>query len=104
MGPAADRREIIAPVIGRTRRMADDAYENIKIEKEDGITWLILDRPEKRNGGVDRRKRYLVAGGPAFNGRRYAISSDIGACSQRLCLNAISGISRTHRPVFSQGM
>ena len=25
--------------------MADDAYENIKIEKEDGITWLILDRP-----------------------------------------------------------
>ena len=29
--------------------MADDAYENIKIEKEDGITWLILDRPEKRN-------------------------------------------------------
>ena len=29
--------------------MADFSYENIKIEKEDGITWLILDRPEKRN-------------------------------------------------------
>ncbi len=49
MGPAVDRREIMAPVIGRTGCMADDAYENIKIEKEDGITWLILDRPEKRN-------------------------------------------------------
>ena len=24
-------------------------YETIKIEKEDGITWLILNRPEKRN-------------------------------------------------------
>ncbi|MCH9049766.1 MAG: p-hydroxycinnamoyl CoA hydratase/lyase [Proteobacteria bacterium] len=29
--------------------MADYSYENIKIEKEDGITWLILNRPEKRN-------------------------------------------------------
>ena len=29
--------------------MADYDYENIKIEKEDGITWLILNRPEKRN-------------------------------------------------------
>ncbi len=29
--------------------MADTAYENIRIEKADGITWLILDRPEKRN-------------------------------------------------------
>ncbi len=30
--------------------MADmSKYENIKIEKENGITWLILNRPEKRN-------------------------------------------------------
>ncbi|MCH8097886.1 MAG: p-hydroxycinnamoyl CoA hydratase/lyase [Proteobacteria bacterium] len=29
--------------------MADYDYENIKIEKEDGITWFILNRPEKRN-------------------------------------------------------
>ena len=29
--------------------MADYDYENIKVEKEDGITWLILNRPEKRN-------------------------------------------------------
>ena len=29
--------------------MADYSYENIKIEKADGITWLILNRPEKRN-------------------------------------------------------
>ncbi len=29
--------------------MADYSYENIKIEKENGITWLILNRPEKRN-------------------------------------------------------
>jgi trans-feruloyl-CoA hydratase/vanillin synthase len=26
-----------------------DAYETIRIEKEDGITWAILNRPEKRN-------------------------------------------------------
>lgn len=29
--------------------MALDQFETIKIEKQDGITWLILNRPEKRN-------------------------------------------------------
>ena len=29
--------------------MALDKFETIKIEKQDGITWLILNRPEKRN-------------------------------------------------------
>lgn len=29
--------------------MNDAAYKNILIEREDGITWLILNRPEKRN-------------------------------------------------------
>jgi trans-feruloyl-CoA hydratase/vanillin synthase len=29
--------------------MATKPYETVKIEKEDGITWLIMNRPEKRN-------------------------------------------------------
>ena len=29
--------------------MAGKTYETVKIEKEDGITWAILNRPEKRN-------------------------------------------------------
>ncbi len=29
--------------------MSTKAYENIIVEKEDGITWVILNRPEKRN-------------------------------------------------------
>jgi trans-feruloyl-CoA hydratase/vanillin synthase len=29
--------------------MADKEYENIKIEREGGITWVIFNRPEKRN-------------------------------------------------------
>ena len=29
--------------------MSIKAYENIIVEKEDGITWVILNRPEKRN-------------------------------------------------------
>ena len=29
--------------------MTDKTYENVKIEREDGITWLILNRPDKRN-------------------------------------------------------
>ena len=29
--------------------MSDPQYENIKIEREDGITWVIFNRPEKRN-------------------------------------------------------
>ena len=29
--------------------MADKEYEAVKIEREDGITFLIMNRPEKRN-------------------------------------------------------
>jgi feruloyl-CoA hydratase/lyase len=29
--------------------VADKTYDNVKIEREDGITWVILNRPEKRN-------------------------------------------------------
>jgi feruloyl-CoA hydratase/lyase len=29
--------------------MSDKQYQNVKIEHEDGITWVILNRPEKRN-------------------------------------------------------
>src|SRR5215217_2362449 len=29
--------------------MTQKTYENIKIEREDGITWAILNRPDKRN-------------------------------------------------------
>jgi trans-feruloyl-CoA hydratase/vanillin synthase len=29
--------------------VADKSYENVKIEREEGITWVILNRPEKRN-------------------------------------------------------
>ncbi|MBI4290645.1 MAG: enoyl-CoA hydratase/isomerase family protein, partial [Betaproteobacteria bacterium] len=29
--------------------MADYNYENIKIEIKDGIAWVMLNRPEKRN-------------------------------------------------------
>jgi trans-feruloyl-CoA hydratase/vanillin synthase len=29
--------------------MATKSYDTVKIEKEDGITWVILNRPEKRN-------------------------------------------------------
>jgi feruloyl-CoA hydratase/lyase len=29
--------------------MAGQEYQNVKIEREDGITWVILNRPEKRN-------------------------------------------------------
>jgi trans-feruloyl-CoA hydratase/vanillin synthase len=29
--------------------MAAKKYETIKVEKEDGITWVILNRPDKRN-------------------------------------------------------
>ncbi len=29
--------------------MADKTYDNVKIEREDGITFLMLNRPEKRN-------------------------------------------------------
>ena len=29
--------------------MAGKNYETVLIEKEDGITWLIMNRPEKRN-------------------------------------------------------
>ena len=29
--------------------MSTKAYENIIVEKEDGITWVTLNRPEKRN-------------------------------------------------------
>jgi trans-feruloyl-CoA hydratase/vanillin synthase len=29
--------------------MSEQAYKNILIERQDGITWLILNRPEKRN-------------------------------------------------------
>jgi trans-feruloyl-CoA hydratase/vanillin synthase len=29
--------------------VTDKTYENIKIEREDGITWAILNRPDKRN-------------------------------------------------------
>ena len=25
------------------------SYQTVKVEKEDGITWVILNRPEKRN-------------------------------------------------------
>jgi trans-feruloyl-CoA hydratase/vanillin synthase len=29
--------------------LTDKTYENVKIEREDGITWVILNRPDKRN-------------------------------------------------------
>jgi feruloyl-CoA hydratase/lyase len=29
--------------------MATQRYQTVLIEKEDGITWLIMNRPEKRN-------------------------------------------------------
>ena len=29
--------------------MATKNYQTVKVEKEDGITWVILNRPEKRN-------------------------------------------------------
>lgn len=29
--------------------MAEKSYQTVKVEKEDGIAWLILNRPEKRN-------------------------------------------------------
>jgi feruloyl-CoA hydratase/lyase len=29
--------------------VSDSTYENVKIEREDGITWVILNRPDKRN-------------------------------------------------------
>jgi trans-feruloyl-CoA hydratase/vanillin synthase len=29
--------------------VTDKTYENVKIEREDGITWLMLNRPDKRN-------------------------------------------------------
>src|SRR5260370_36503038 len=29
--------------------MATKKYETIKVEKEDGITWVIFNRPDKRN-------------------------------------------------------
>jgi len=29
--------------------METKSYATVKVEKEDGITWVILNRPEKRN-------------------------------------------------------
>ena len=29
--------------------MGESAYETIRIEKDDGIAWLYMNRPEKRN-------------------------------------------------------
>jgi len=29
--------------------MTEQVYKTIKIEKEDGIAWLIMNRPKKRN-------------------------------------------------------
>ena len=29
--------------------MTTKKYETIKVEKEDGITWVIFNRPDKRN-------------------------------------------------------
>ena len=29
--------------------MLKDKYENVIVEREDGITWVTLNRPEKRN-------------------------------------------------------
>lgn len=64
--------------------MADQAYETVKIEREDGITFLIMNRPDKRNAmspqlhfdmehamdalAVDPQTRVLVltGAGPAF--------------------------------------
>ena len=29
--------------------MANGSYETVKIERDNGLTWVILNRPEKRN-------------------------------------------------------
>jgi feruloyl-CoA hydratase/lyase len=29
--------------------MANGTYETVKIERDNGLTWVILNRPEKRN-------------------------------------------------------
>ena len=29
--------------------MLKDHYDNVKVEREGGLTWVILNRPEKRN-------------------------------------------------------
>src|SRR4030095_12860697 len=33
----------------RRRKVTTKKYETVLIEKQDGITWLIMNRPEKRN-------------------------------------------------------
>jgi feruloyl-CoA hydratase/lyase len=33
----------------RRRTVTGKKYETIKVEKADGITWVILNRPDKRN-------------------------------------------------------
>src|SRR5262249_61249145 len=44
------RRGIIAQTLRRGNGvMALREYQNVKVEREDGITFLILNRPEKRN-------------------------------------------------------
>src|SRR5262249_61304028 len=45
--------EITRHTHGETRTMANGTYETVKIERDSGanagITWVILNRPEKRN-------------------------------------------------------
>ena len=37
--------------------MIRDAYETVKVERENGIAWIILNRPEKRNAMTLDRAR-----------------------------------------------
>src|SRR5215470_18572728 len=37
------------PPSSRSKQMTTKKYETVLIEKQDGITWLIMNRPDKRN-------------------------------------------------------
>ena len=66
--------------------MAIRKYETVRIEKQDGITWLIMNRPEKRNAmspqlhiemdealtelAVDPDTQVLVLTGDTFDGKK----------------------------------
>src|SRR5207249_2752786 len=49
LGPALSAAQAAHVERPKETQMATKKYETVLIEKQDGITWLIMNRPEKRN-------------------------------------------------------
>jgi hypothetical protein len=96
--------------------MTKKAYKTVKVEKEDGITWVILNRPEKRNAmspqlhfemvdvlvelESDDDTRVLVLTAPVIAGVPVRISRN---SSENWMTNRLSGGVPNGRPMSGVG-